>query len=195
MTRSYSKCPILEAARQKRRLEMAALFRAGRTMAEVGAIYGMTGEAIRQHLVKAGIATDEGGKSINAYEQRSDILAKKNEAHLRFYGCTTFQLNELKRLRKPIKAYKSQKSGARERGIDWELNLWQWWTIWQESGCWQERGRCSGQFVMCRHGDDGPYAIGNVYIATTEQNIRDGYINRGFNLKRIRRRYQDRVAA
>jgi hypothetical protein len=34
--------------------------------------------------------------------------------------------------------------------------------IWQSSGHLHERGRCRGQFQMCRLGDVGPYASSTV---------------------------------
>jgi hypothetical protein len=61
--------------------------------------------------------------------------------------------------------------------IGWELNLWQWWSIWQRSGKWEQRGRGS-RYGMCRFNDTGPYASGNVYIATCVDNTKDYWANR-----------------
>lgn len=70
--------------------------------------------------------------------------------------------------------FAQQARHAKERGISWELTFSQWWSLWQESGHWEDRGRRSGQYVMCRRGDFGPYAIGNVYIASVEHNGETG---------------------
>lgn len=45
--------------------------------------------------------------------------------------------------------------------------------MWLISGKWSERGKKSGQYVMCRFGDIGPYNKRNCYIGTVEQNGRD----------------------
>lgn len=66
-----------------------------------------------------------------------------------------------------------QRKSARERGVAWEMTFEEWLAVWVESGKWEQRGRKKGQYVMARHGDVGPYKVGNVSIVTTEQNIRE----------------------
>lgn len=72
-----------------------------------------------------------------------------------------------------VGAFNSQRRNARKRKIGWHLTLLEWWTIWQQSGKWEERGRGSG-YVMCRYGDLGPYALGNVFIGGARENTSEG---------------------
>ena len=72
-------------------------------------------------------------------------------------------------------AYNVQKSGAKRRGISWEMTFVQWWGIWEKSGHYKDRGNRCGQYVMCRDGDKGPYKPGNVSIKTTAENIREWF--------------------
>ena len=44
----------------------------------------------------------------------------------------------------------------------------QWWSLWEPH--FAMRSNMRGGMVMCRKGDLGPYAMGNVYIGTTKQN-------------------------
>lgn len=76
--------------------------------------------------------------------------------------------------RTPLVAYCKQKRRAAQRGIEWELTFPQWWSIWDASGHWADRGKGQG-FVMCRVGDVGAYAVGNVFIATGRQNSREAH--------------------
>lgn len=70
----------------------------------------------------------------------------------------------------PLRAFSRQRGLAlKVRNIGWELTLWQWWTIWQDSGHWDERGSGRG-YQMCRKGDVGPYAVGNVFIGPGVEN-------------------------
>jgi len=69
-------------------------------------------------------------------------------------------------------AFESQRNNARKRGIGWELTFEQWWTIWRESGKWEQRGKTKGCYVMARPGDLGPYKVGNVYITTHSDNAK-----------------------
>src|SRR5262249_39109163 len=40
--------------------------------------------------------------------------------------------------------FNRQRRTAKQRGISWELDFWQWLRIWEESGHLEERGRCRG---------------------------------------------------
>jgi len=70
----------------------------------------------------------------------------------------------------PKGRYVQQKVQATKRGIDWELSFEEWFSIWQNSGHWEERGFGKDKYCMCRFGDTGPYSATNVCIATTELN-------------------------
>lgn len=71
---------------------------------------------------------------------------------------------------KPKERFHQHKMNTRDRTdalgnkIEFKLSFEEWWTIWEESGHWQERGRCVGQYCMSRFNDIGHYEIGNVFI-------------------------------
>lgn len=73
----------------------------------------------------------------------------------------------------PKGKFYQQKHKAKERGIGWELSFEDWWAIWTDSGKWELRG--SGQYMMCRTKDTGPYAIGNVRIDDATGNIKERF--------------------
>lgn len=71
----------------------------------------------------------------------------------------------------PLRAFQHQKFAAEvRRGIEFKLTLMEWWGIWQGSGRWDERGLGRG-WQMCRHGDEGAYEVGNVYIGDGAENL------------------------
>lgn len=70
-------------------------------------------------------------------------------------------------------AYKNQVRSSRKRGIDFLLTFEEWRDWWLIDNRWSNRGRHSGQFVMARRGDAGPYSIDNIYLATSRQNLQD----------------------
>lgn len=110
-------------------------------------------------------------------------------------GCTEEQFTLLKRIgagiiangdrpyKTPIVAFQRHRNLAKFRGIGFELTIWEWWTIWQESGRWDQRGRGHG-YMMCRKGDVGPYAVGNVFIATGAHNVSTGPARKSDRLPR-----------
>jgi hypothetical protein len=73
------------------------------------------------------------------------------------------------------KKYTDQKSKAKHRTIEFNLTFEEWWSIWQQSGKWEQRGIRKDQYVMSRIADKGGYEIGNVEIKTTGGNIREAY--------------------
>jgi DNA-binding CsgD family transcriptional regulator len=145
-----------------RDLAMSALYRDGKTLQEIGTAFGITRERVRQILSKKfGIFRCDGGQSVKAAKNRQQSLAQRDQYSLAHRGCTFAQYKSIPR--KATNAFTSQKANAAKRGIGWNLTLWQWWCIWQQSGKWEQRGRGQG-YVMCRHGDEGPYAPENVFI-------------------------------
>src|SRR5438105_1485912 len=90
------------------------------------------------------------------------------------FGCSYSEYLELRdHADKPIAAFVDHRCNAKVRGVPWEMSLVQWWTVWQQSGLWEKRGRGGNYYCMCRKGDIGPYAIGNVFIAEFRQNSSD----------------------
>jgi hypothetical protein len=169
----------LTAAPDARSEDMRQLYLAGVILNDIGTKYGVTRERVRQILTKFyGIRAPDGGKSKRAAIRKSGIQKARDVRALKFWGCTYKQyLSLLRRPDKPTYAFVGQHRNANSRGIAWELNLWQWWKIWQQSGHWQQRGTGRG-YCMCRLNDTGPYAVDNVYIATGSDNMKDYWVNR-----------------
>lgn len=167
---------------------MAALYRAGYTLEQIGQQYGVSRERIRQLLKKLkGMNQFDGGMRVKAERTRAAKRQAKDASQLAKHGCTHDQWQELRRIgeemmrqgkglyQTPLRAFSNQRNNAIRRGVGWELTLWQWWCIWQSSGHWEQRGRGDG-YVMCRKGDDGPYAADNVFIGTGAQNSWEGQV-------------------
>jgi|GEM_PF-2966559 len=178
---------IHEKADQKaedRATAMAAMYKGGKTLNEIGKLHGLTRERVRQLIKKhCGLTGADGGQSTLAQRKREAAQAKRDIRSLARHGCSHEQYLALVSLgkksmsrggtreRSPTGAFTRQRQAARQRGIEWNLKLWDWWQIWQLSGKWDDRGRGKGKYVMCRFGDAGSYEVGNVYIATHEHNV------------------------
>jgi hypothetical protein len=66
------------------------------------------------------------------------------------------------------KAFSAHKRQAAKREIEFLLTFEQWWELWEPF--WDRRGLKSLDMCMCRKYDEGPYAVGNVRIATNKEN-------------------------
>ena len=82
----------------------------------------------------------------------------------------------------PKGKYSLHKYSAARRKISWEFTFDTWWKMWEESGQYLNRGGGKGKYCMCRYNDEGPYSPNNVYIATTETNKKDAWLNNKLRL-------------
>jgi hypothetical protein len=74
--------------------------------------------------------------------------------------------------RKDKDKFWSHRSNARfARGVEFNLTFEEWFTWWQQTGHYHERGRGKGKYVMARYGDTGPYELGNIYCCTHGENV------------------------
>jgi len=72
-------------------------------------------------------------------------------------------------------AFECHRRRAENSGIGFELTFDEWLDEWVKSGKLAERGCHKGEYVMSRRGDIGPYKIGNIFIQTHANNIRDAH--------------------
>jgi hypothetical protein len=166
--------------------EFAVRFRNGETLQSIATSHGITRERVRQVLTrKKGMDRTDGGIFVRSAVRRKKIEDKREQDARARWGCSRDEYvsllevgrrmiaEGLSRDRTPAGAFANQKQNAKSRGIEWRLTLWQWWAIWQESGRWEDRGR-GHNYMMCRKGDAGPYAVGNVFIAPGHFNSTSG---------------------
>lgn len=171
--------------RAQRSIEFVDLYRSGWNMQEIGDVYALSRERVRQLLAKAGMRDAKGGLAVrremseNAKKSKRQQLADARS--FRRYGCSASQLRQYNcglpqnANGSMTAAYNSQKSNAKMRMVEWRMTLPEWCEIWKKSGFLEHRGRGAGKYVMARLGDIGPYSPENVYITTNAQNITDGY--------------------
>lgn len=162
---------------------MAAMYRQGKTLQEIGDHYGITRERVRQLIGKLGLKGKDGGlhyKAVaNEVSKARERAEERRQKFILQWGCTREEfeaLNEGKKAsdqRGRLLKWRRQKMNADNRGIPFELSFTEWCRIWDDSGKWPLHGRGVGKFCMSRIMDTGPYAVGNVQIREFGQNIRD----------------------
>lgn len=159
------------------------LYQDGKTLEEVGAVFGVTRERVRQILKRAGVPSKDGGAALKARRRaRARIEARVIERDARtqeFYGCyydEALALNNglnLSTPGTPARWYTEQRRNANHRDIEWSISFPEWMAVWDESGHLHERGKGVGRYCMARYHDIGPYEVGNVYITTIDGNVSD----------------------
>jgi hypothetical protein len=132
-----------------------ALVMAGATPKQIGIELGVSKQAVSQRAMALGLA-ERLRDNKPPRKAKEPAVAKPRKTNP---------------LAGPLRAFRVQQSGAAERGIGWELSFEQWWELWKDK--YHLRGRTKGCLVMCRTGDKGPYAVGNVRIATIKENAQE----------------------
>jgi len=146
------------------------LFKSGVNGEELADRFGVSHQRIYQILNRAGYRKTDGGMSVSLALRPK---VKKHSKYNKNYGCTIAQARDISS-RKDRIDYKMQRLNARKRGIPWEFSLVTWLLKWDESGKRERRGRKTGNFVMARHGDVGPYSPSNTKIITCNENCSEG---------------------
>lgn len=171
-------------------------YRAGQTLAEIGKVYGVTRERIRQLLVGSGANAKSGGAFVRKLIKRARKEALINARYVAKHGMTRAEYMALRGdnfRTSPQLRYRYQERTAHHRGIGWEFNFASWWKVWSDSGKWALRGRGHG-YVMSRIGDAGPYSPENVRIIKATENVAEYYDRERATYGRVRSG-QERKAA
>jgi hypothetical protein len=156
-------------------------FKAGEPHEAIAADYGVSRQRVQQLLRRYGLSKLDGGGYVTAKASSHAARLKKamdrDVRTAKTFGCG---YDEASRLNSGMPLYQGlavlygrQRNHALHlRGIEWKITFPEWVEVWRASGRLDARGRKSGQYVMARVMDQGPYAVGNVYIATCSDNSR-----------------------
>ncbi len=72
-----------------------------------------------------------------------------------------------------LASFKAHRDSADSRGIPFRFTFAEWWAVWEPH--WARRH--FDKLYMCRKGDVGDYAVGNVSIKTRSHNAQDWQAN------------------
>jgi hypothetical protein len=147
-------------------------YQAGMSMPKIAELHNVSRQRIQQILKKYNISRLDGGAYLRGKEIKSLQMHERDSRYLDKIGCTFGEYKQISQAART--AYQYQKRNAAARKIGWAFTLYTWWVVWQNSGKWGQRGRGYG-YVMARKEDIGVYSPENVYICTSQQNMRDYY--------------------
>ncbi len=147
--------------RAARNAEIVGLYSAGESAAAIGRRFDLTRQAILKIAVQAGVFVQRRRTVYGAFDWDAEGVPVELRPLLERNGA--------------VKAFRIQRNNAIKRNVPWRMTLAEWWAIWETSGKFEQRGREVGKYVMGRHGDAGPYAVGNVSIILASQNCSDGH--------------------
>lgn len=154
----------------------AAAFMAGNTYGEIGQMFGVSRERVRQVLRKQGLTSKDGGMAASKPQRMASSAARAaarvaamDAKDLERWGLTYAEKKEM-RANGLIAAFCNQRISADARGISWSLTFPEWYEIWLSSGFLELRGTGKEFYCMSRLEDSGGYAVGNVEIKTNSEN-------------------------
>ena len=141
--------------RKPAHIEWIRRFEAGETMTSVADSSGVSLTAVEKVLRRFGADFDRHEESL--FERTN--------------GVSVSRFGSISAAKRALEKFQVQRMRAKNRGVGWEMTFPEWWSIWESSGRWEERGIRMGSYVMARTGDVGPYAVWNVRIDTARNNL------------------------
>jgi DNA-binding CsgD family transcriptional regulator len=166
-----------------RELAMCEMYRAGRTLQQIGDVFGVTRERVRQLIRPMGVARKDGGRAqavAAAKRARQDRLAAAREAKaMRTYGCGYAEAKRLNfgmqfaDIGSPAYAYMRDRCNHTRHGGIFALTFPQWISLFESAGGIWNRGRFAGGLVLGRIDKSGDFVMGNVHVITLDENCRD----------------------
>lgn len=141
-----------------REVEICELFKTGTPITEISKILGgnVSYQAVHRILKKNNLSRKDGGKFVQTSTRREEQAKEKTQKLDNRYGCTDEQWAFLRGQAEaykdtPLSAYNTFKNNFKNlyKDIPFELTLWDWWTLWDESKKWgQHKRNPAGMFVM-----------------------------------------------
>ena len=160
-------------------------YESGKKADDVAREFGVSPARICTILKRQGVVLRGRGGTPNGPKKPRPLT--KPEKFLLLLGTEGLSLSDfldLPQAHDALGKFRDQRMRAKQRHVPWTLTFGQWWGIWTRSGQWAKRGRLAGDSaVMARHGDDGPYSVGNVYITTLAKNFVDSHLFRGHRIR------------
>jgi len=150
-----------------------------KTLQEIGDIYGITRERVRQLITPLKNDDSIGGATLKKLFR--EIHSEKKVSRLEqrcndYFGCSLEFRNKYGNTGAYgtlARAFVSQKNSAKRRKIPFNLTFPEWLSIWEKSGHLSDRGFGRGKYHMSRICDIGAYEIDNVEIKLHEENSKE----------------------
>lgn len=97
--------------------------------------------------------------------KRGEIKATSDVASIRMFGTTLRRVLEINGGRSSaigtrVSKYRSAKSFAKQRRIDWRISFGEWWSLWEEDGKWDNQQ----EYLLMRIDLNQGYVLGNVEL-------------------------------
>jgi hypothetical protein len=177
-------------------LAMAAMYKSGKSLVEVGREYGISGQRVHMIMQSLGVSREEGGVSVRRAERKAArqraVDAALEAKLMQKWGMTSdeyaehvAQYGNSNQTGSPMSKYLSQRKNAEKRGIQWLFTFKSWWVLWQESGLWDKRGRKS--YGLGRIGDAStPFSPDTCRISTLTEIITGDFFVRAPTGNRIK---------
>ncbi|WP_401733500.1 sigma factor-like helix-turn-helix DNA-binding protein [Stenotrophomonas muris] len=152
---------------------MTAMYKGGKTLQQIGDLFGITRERVRQLMRKSGLTRHDGGIHVTAAAKRAEAsvrrAASREEAAKRVYGVTyaeAIALNEGRRLGSAgclAQKFREKKHNVVSKtGCEWSLSLRDYVNVITKADLPIGRGSSDG--VLVRRDTSIGYVDGNVQI-------------------------------
>lgn len=174
---------LTKEQKEARKQDMVALYKSGMTLQDIGNKYGMTRERVRQIIVKEGVTSKDGGKTVQKIaKQKNENLLRahqkqertmKREAHHKKWVEKNLEnaIHEIEQAGLPhYREHIVCNSYIRIRLVRWHqhqekyMNYIDWATVWRASGYFSMASGPEKGWCMTRIDHNAPWSVENAKI-------------------------------
>lgn len=163
---------------------MIAMYKSGKTLAEIAKEVGLARQRVHQIFKDNGISSEGHGAKVRTKKRADekqawrasrikeiwDLTMEEYKTHVAKYGTSTTPGS-------PMQRYVEHRRNAGRDNTAWEFTFRTWWEMWETSGKWEERG--VGKYVLGREGDASvPMSPKTCRITTVSEMLTGDFFNR-----------------
>jgi len=151
------------------------------TITQISAQFGVSNQAVHRVLKAMGLKRADGGKAAQMQERAKLVEESGGTGVFTKHGCTKEQWELLRGMdpeykNTPLAAYHTFKNNYINLNPNspFELSLWDWWSLWQESGMWGRHKRNpEGMYILIAKDRTLPLTRDNAYITPFGDRLRE----------------------
>ena len=151
------------------------------TITQIAAQFEVSNQAVHRVLKAMGLKRADGGKAAQMVERAKQVEDGAGVGIFTKHGCTKVQWEYLRGLdpeykNTPLAVYHTFKNNyiTLNPGSLFQLPLWDWWSLWQESGLWGRHKRNpEGMYILIAKDRTLPLTKDNAHIMPFGDRLRE----------------------
>lgn len=152
------------------RVVQMANLRKEHSLREIGSMYDITAERVRQLLVEHNLTHNNDclhqAAVKRARQKEKDRVAKVNENAIRMYGSDLKAIKKIPQDKRNLvkRMYRQLRRCTKKSGYDCKINVNQYWAVWSKSRKFNKKGTRKNEYCFSRIDFEKDITLNNVIV-------------------------------